>query len=132
MKQKLIAPCGMNCAICIGYLRAKNRCIGCREENETKPDSCRKCIIINCILRKKNNWKYCSKKCEKFPCKRLKNLNTRYKTKYGMSMLENLENIAKFGIRKFVQNEKTRWKCKKCGKTLCVYRDTCLTCGAEK
>ena len=27
----LIAPCGMNCNICMAYLREKNKCPGCRE-----------------------------------------------------------------------------------------------------
>ncbi|MDD5456566.1 MAG: hypothetical protein PHV30_05985 [Candidatus Margulisbacteria bacterium] len=31
MKPALIAPCGMNCAICLGYLREKNKCPGCSE-----------------------------------------------------------------------------------------------------
>jgi hypothetical protein len=26
----LIAPCGMNCGVCMAYLREKNKCPGCR------------------------------------------------------------------------------------------------------
>ncbi len=47
-------------------------------------------------------------------------------------MLENLENIEKNGIRSFVKNEKTRWKCPKCKELLCVHKDSCLNCGKEK
>lgn len=75
---------------------------------------------------------FCSNKCETFPCARLKNLDKRYRTKYGMSMLENLENIIKFGINKFVKSEQKRWKCLKCGELFCVHRDTCLKCGEKK
>jgi uncharacterized OB-fold protein len=35
------------------------------------------------------------------------------------------------GIRDFVKNERTRWKCEKCGSTICVHRDFCLKCGAK-
>jgi hypothetical protein len=118
----------MNCGICIGFLREKNKCLGCREMSENKPEYCRKCIIMNCEILKKKKEKFCSPKCEKYPCLRLKNLDKRYKTKYKMSMLENLENIKKLGIRKFVKNEQERWKCKKCGETLSVHRNTCLKC----
>jgi len=44
----LIAPCGMNCAICLGYLRERNPCSGCRDTEGYKPNQCHSCIIINC------------------------------------------------------------------------------------
>lgn len=125
----LIAPCGMNCGICIGYLRDKNTCPSCREMNENKPKYCRKCIIKNCSILKEKKMKFCSDKCEKYPCVRLKQLDKRYKTQYKMSMIQNLENIDEFGIRQFVKNEKERWKCPDCGGIICVHRDYCLECG---
>ena len=132
MKNNLIAPCGMNCGICLGYLREKNKCPGCRDRDENKPGYRVKCIIKNCPVLKENKMKFCSDKCDKYPCKRLKNLDKRYRTKYGMSMIENLENIKKFGIRNFVNSEKTRWKCKKCGSIICVHRNFCLKCGEKR
>ena len=125
----LIAPCGMNCGICMAYLRDKNHCPGCNADDTNKPDSCVKCIIKNCETIKKT--KFCFK-CEKYPCTRLKNLDKRYRTKYGMSMIENLENIKKLGIREFVKNEKVRWTCPKCGGTINVHRWKCFDCGAER
>ncbi len=132
MKSSLIAPCGMNCEICIGYLRDKNKCLGCREVCENKPNSCRKCTIVHCENLKEKKMFFCSDKCEEFPCTRLKNLDKRYKAKYGMSMLENLENIKKYGIKKFVKSEQKRWACSKCGELLCVHEDSCLKCGNKK
>ncbi len=32
----LIAPCGMNCGTCLGYLREKNKCVGCRLKSDIK------------------------------------------------------------------------------------------------
>jgi hypothetical protein len=29
IKTTLIAPCGMNCAVCLGFLRKEKRCAGC-------------------------------------------------------------------------------------------------------
>ncbi len=131
MNPSLIAPCGMNCGICIGHLRDKNKCLGCREMCETKPNQCRKCIIVHCEILKNNNMLFCSDKCEKFPCVRLKNLYKRYRTKYQMSMLENLKYISEFGINEFVKSEQKKWKCSKCGKLLSVHRDLCLKCGEK-
>jgi hypothetical protein len=132
MKSSLIAPCGMNCALCIGYIRDKNKCLGCRKMDAYECSYGRKCIIRNCNILKKNKWKFCSDKCEKYPCKRLKDLDKRYRTKYGMSMIENLENIQKLGINKFIKNEEVKWKCKKCENILCVHRNFCLKCGDKR
>ena len=129
---ELIAPCGMNCGICLGYLREKNQCPGCRGPREQLPKMCRSCILRNCAILKENNWKFCSDKCEKYPCLRLRNLDKRYRTKHNMSMIENLNNIEKLGIRVFVRNEKMRWTCSECGGTICVHRGYCYSCGGKK
>jgi len=120
----LIAPCGMNCAICLGHLREKNKCPGCNSWGRNKPKYCRICSIKFCTHQKR----FCFT-CPIFPCARLKKLDKRYRTRYGMSMLDNLALIKKIGVRKFVKREEKRWKCPKCGKTLCVHRPFCLFCG---
>jgi len=127
MKTTLIAPCGMNCALCVGHQREKDKCPGCFAMDKDKSKYCRKCIIKNCLELKKNKAKYCFS-CQKFPCARLKNLDKRYKTKYNMSMLVNQEYIQKYGIRKFVKSQEKKYTCKKCGELLCVHRDKCFYC----
>ena len=72
--------------------------------------------------------RYCFE-CSRFPCERLRHLDKRYRTKYGMSMLENLESIRKVGVRDFVKNQRTKWTCPHCGEILCVHRPQCLSCG---
>jgi len=131
MKSSLIAPCGMNCGICMAYLREKNKCPGCRGIDINKPVTRAKCKIKNCKELDKNNLKFCFK-CNKFACERMKHLDKRYRTKYNMSMIENLENIKKFGIRQFVKNEKIRWACSQCAGTICVHRGYCSNCGKQK
>ncbi|MBN1169270.1 DUF3795 domain-containing protein [Candidatus Woesebacteria bacterium] len=122
----------MNCGICIGHLREKNRCPGCRLMDETISRYCRKCIIRNCPILKKKGMNFCSSKCDKYPCKRLKSLDKRYRERYGMSMIKNLENIKKSGIREFVKNEKLRWNCNDCKKVICVHRNFCIFCSAKR
>ncbi|MCK5018839.1 MAG: DUF3795 domain-containing protein, partial [Candidatus Peribacteraceae bacterium] len=122
------APCGMNCAICMAYLREKNTCPGCRKSDESKPKSCVSCIIKNCEHFKKTKSKFCYD-CEKFPCTRMKQLDKRYRTKYDMSMFENLEFIKKHGIEKFLKAQEKKYKCSKCGGVICVHRKKCFKCG---
>jgi hypothetical protein len=133
IKAELIAPCGMNCGICMGrLLRDKNKCPGCRGDDTDKPKYCVNCVIVNCDTLQKSKLKYCSAKCEKFPCKRLRNLDKRYRTKYNMSMIENLKNIEELGIRVFIKNEKIRWACSECDGIICVHRGFCYKCGKKR
>jgi hypothetical protein len=109
-----------------------NTCPGCRnisEQENPKSKSRTGCVIRNCEKLAKGNLKYCSEKCSSYPCTRLKNLDKRYKTKYGMSMIENLNMIHRAGIREFIRNEKLKWICPECGHMLCVHRPACPACG---
>lgn len=126
--QGLIAPCGMNCGICIGHLRDKRPCGGCfKKDSENKPKHCRSCSIVNCESLAKTASGFCFD-CETYPCARLKRLDKRYRTNYGMSMIENLNYIQMFGFEKFLKNEEIRWTCSKCGHGVSVHRDFCLNC----
>jgi len=124
----LIAPCGMNCGICIGHLREKNKCAGCNFESEKKSQHCKKCIIKNCEYLKVSKSNFCYD-CPKYPCTRLKQLDKRYRTKYRMSMIENLTNIKSLGLEEFLNQEKQRWTCTHCHARLSVHRENCLECG---
>ena len=124
-KTTLIAPCGMNCAICSAFLREKNRCGGCYTPNRL--------CSINCTIsgceKVKDRYRH---DCDDFPCRRLKQLDKRYRTTYGMSMIDNLEAIRKNGIRAFVKMERERWTCTTCGGTIDVHHGKCADCGKER
>ena len=130
-KTSLIAPCGMNCGICRAYLREKNECPGCRAPDIDKPLTRVICKIKTCEFFQNANSKLCFQ-CDEFPCDRLQHLDKRYRTKYGMSMIENLQNIKHLGIRKFVANETVRWACLECGGTVCVHTRICNDCKKEQ
>ncbi len=132
MTSKLIAPCGMNCSICLGFQREKNKCAGCRNEDNIKykTKGSNNCVIKNCTVIKSNKSGFCFE-CDKFPCNRLKQLDKRYRNKYNMSMIENLKNIKEKGIQEFLKDEKTKWKCQTCNGLICVHRGYCLSCGGK-
>jgi hypothetical protein len=95
-------------AICLAFLMEKNRCDECGSPER----KCNKnCTIRSCIERK---GKYCFD-CDSFPCKKLLQLDTRYRKNYGMSMSENLQTIKMCGIRNFIKSEKTRWTVQNAG-----------------
>ena len=131
MDTQLIAPCGMNCGICLAYLRNTSVCHGCWNINLNKSKSRVACSIRNCELLQKTDSKFCYE-CAKFPCARLRQLDKRYRLKYSMSMLENLHYIKKFGLENFVQMESIRWKCDMCEGMICVHRGYCLKCNDQK
>jgi len=123
-----IAPCGMNCGLCSAHLRKKDRCSGCRSEDAGTHTYLATCKMRNCEEIKPREGGFCFQ-CNKFPCARLRQLDKRYRTKYGMSMLENLAHIRELGIERFVASERERWRCPQCGGVLCVHKPTCLYCG---
>jgi len=123
-KKDLVAPCGMDCAICSAYLRKKNRCPGCDAANHQYRRHCR---IAGCPQVKKRF----THTCGEFPCSRLRQLDRRYRTRYGMSMLDNLAAIRNGGIRAFLRRERERWTCHDCGGTIDVHHHRCAACGKE-
>lgn len=135
MEEKLIAPCGMNCGICVSYLAGKTE-LNKKGFNKTYCEGCLPCskscnLKRECSLLRKGAVRFCFQ-CENYPCKRLKALDKRYRTKYHMSMLENLEFIKEHGVEKFLEKEKSKWRCPKCGGVICCHNGLCLSCEVEK
>lgn len=130
MKTKLIAPCGINCALCGAFRREKNRCPGCLDpKGNSNLKHLSTCSIKFCENMNKTGHKLCSN-CDKFPCARIKQLDKRYRTKYHLSVIENLENIKKLGLREFVKQQEKEWTCPKCKKDLiCCHSGKCFGCG---
>ncbi len=131
-KQKLIAPCGMNCGICVSFFgyavngrKRKITCIGCRSRDK-------QCAFLKkqCEILTNKKVEYCFE-CNDFPCENLRKLDKRYREKYKMSMIENLNYIKKNGIKKFLDKERNRWKCPKCGGVICVHTRICYTCAIK-
>lgn len=128
INESMISPCGMNCALCSGYQRTKNHCPGCKnivgDEGLCHP---RTCSITVCDQHVGKETLYCYE-CDKFPCKRMRALDLRYKTKYHMSMIANLEYIKQNGMEAFLKEQKNRWTCEVCHETMCVHKHCCQNC----
>jgi len=136
MEEQLVAPCGMNCGVCVNYLAMKNDlnmkgfrkryCVGCLPRGEN-------CSFLknSCELVGKGLVRFCNE-CGDFPCSRLKALDKRYQTKYHMSMIENLKFIKEHGMARFLEEEGAKWRCPECGEIICCHNGLCLSCSLEK
>jgi hypothetical protein len=135
INQELISPCGMNCAICSGYLANKYDvksqgirmpyCAGCRPRNKQCAFLKRRCeLLLNSELQ------YCFQ-CDEFPCQHLERLDKRYAANFRMSMIENLKNIKHHGIAAFLTEEETKWACPQCGALRCCHNGICFNCNLD-
>jgi len=132
MTEDLIAPCGMNCGICSGYLAFSNNipkkkgkishCRGCRPRNK-------QCAYIkgHCDNLKYNRIKFCFE-CTEYPCERLKHFDERYKKNYEMSLIENLNRIKNIGLSAFITEQNNKYKCPNCNGVICVHNKKCYSC----
>jgi hypothetical protein len=118
----------MNCGLCIAYRRERKPCAGCRGADLNKPQHCVTCRLKTCPELAASGQAFCGD-CTHYPCRRLRQLDQRYRAKYHMSMLDNLAALRAVGVDAFMEQEKTRWRCPHCGGVICVHRPTCLSCG---
>ena len=134
-KEALIAPCGMNCSLCIAY-QFKEKDLNKRGFHKKYCPGClprgKNCLHMGdvCELLGKGKIRFCFE-CEDYPCKRLKALDKRYRTKYHMSMIENLNYIRDNGLKSFLENEKNKWRCTGCGGRICCHNGLCLNCNID-
>jgi len=128
-RESLVAPCGLDCRLCRAYIRTRKHCPGCRsDDSRSKSNYCLTCKIKNCAKLEPAGARFCFS-CDEFPCALVRHLDKRYRTSYGLSTIENLLDIQKLGIRRFVALECERWLCPACGETLCMHKPQCPACG---
>lgn len=135
MKTELIAPCGMNCSLCIAYQFKekdlnkqgfhKSYCPGCIPRGKNCTHMGDRCEMLG-----EGRVRFCFE-CKEYPCKRLKALDKRYQTQYHMSMIENLDQIRDQGVDHFLQKQTEAWRCTKCGGMICCHNGLCLNCNLE-
>ncbi len=136
MNEELIAPCGMNCAVCAQYLALKHEvkskgvripyCPGCRPRNRVCAFLKKRCaVLLNGQVR------YCFE-CRYYPCERLLKLDKRYKTFFHASTYDNLEYIKAHGVERFLEREGEKWRCPECGDTICCHNGVCFGCGLDE
>jgi len=132
ISKELIAPCGMNCAICSRYLShlndfKKSQCVGCRPGNKKCSYLFEKCSGINNMLNGNARAKFCFK-CDQYPCKQINRMDDRYRKNYMMSVKDNLECIDKNGIDYFIEEQFKKHRCSKCNRLISIHNRKCFKC----
>ena len=137
MEKNLIAPCGVNCAVCAAYLAGKyevrcgniktSYCEGCRPRNKQCAFIKKRCP--HGLLEGKIEFCF---KCRDFPCENLKKLDKRYRDNFRTSLIENLTFIRDEGIQPFLQSEEIKWRCLECGGVISCHNAVCYSCHPEK
>ena len=128
----LIAPCGMNCGICKAYLAYTHNV----PRQRGKVTHCAGCLprAKNCYIKRgckklsKHLIQSCSE-CDTMPCKHLEHLDKRYRERYCMSMVENLDEIKSEGLDEFLVSQQEKYRCPNCGDVVCVHDGKCYSCG---
>ena len=130
---EMIAPCGLNCALCKRALQRDTPCQGCRGPYEVKSRYCKEiCHIWTCDKLMQNQWRYCDA-CPEYPCEEIIEKETRYGSQYPVkeSPMDNLKNIRKMGMESFLASEHEKWMCPKCGGIICVHTARCSDCDED-
>ncbi len=130
VSENLIAPCGMNCGVCSGYLAyakgipkkrgAISHCSGCRIRHKA-------CAYLKGHCRHIRSENFCFT-CDRFPCVRLVKLDQRYRTHYGVSLITNLLQISKYGLGLFIKGQMEQYRCRKCGGSISIHNRKCYDC----
>jgi hypothetical protein len=132
ISEELIAPCGMNCAVCsrrLSYINnlKRSQCVGCRPRNKRCEYLFGKCTGINHAA--KGNAAFCFK-CSLYPCKQIDRMDDRYVKNFKMSIRDNLEFIKKKGIGKFVNEQYKKYRCSRCNGLISIHNKKCFKCDA--
>ncbi len=127
-QRTMIAPCGMNCEVCYVHLKEKNPCLGCRGQDDLKPEHCRKCAIKDCAVTQDLDFCF---HCLSFPCLRIKRLDKGYRERYQVSLIDNAIALKQIGMAQYVREERARWKCAACGGIICLHDRVCSECGKQ-
>jgi hypothetical protein len=121
----MLAPCGMTCAVCYVHLKEKKPCMGCRSQDASKPEHCRKCKIKDCAASRRVD--FCCE-CSSFPCTTIKRLDKSYRKRYRVSLIDNALRIKAFGGKQHLLEVKLKWTCPDCGGVISLHDSACSEC----
>ncbi len=130
--RELVAPCGINCGVCKAYLafsrgvpreRGKvTHCSGCRVRNKN-------CAFLkkHCEKIRKGKIEFCYE-CPDMPCSRLERIDARYRERYGMSFVDDLNDMKANGVEDFLSRQREKYRCHECGDVVSVHDGICYKC----
>lgn len=120
----MIAPCGLNCALCYRHL-GKKPCPGCRKL-EPEPESYqRKCVMRDCVSAR---GLFSCADCVQRPCKRVKAFEKRYREGYGVDLAADAARQREAGVETLFQEQIESHTCGVCGHLINLHDGICSGC----
>jgi hypothetical protein len=122
----------MDCGVSSAYLAFANNlprkrsaithCAGCRIRRK-------QCAYLkgHCSRLATGEVNFCWE-CPGYPCERLKHLDARYRTRFGMSLIGNLDLIKRAGVQALIEQQRIRFGCPACGRLRSVHNRRCCVC----
>ncbi|MFX1236244.1 MAG: DUF3795 domain-containing protein [Promethearchaeota archaeon] len=134
-EMNVAAPCGIFCGACRAFLLNKKDlfevrgykqgCIGCRIRFK-------KCAFIrrDCPALRNKEIDFCYE-CKSFPCNKLKKLDSTYRERHNVHLIENLKRIKKVGYKKWIKEQEELYACPECTGEICIHDKECYDCGLK-
>ena len=143
---QLLSRCGIYCGACYIYRAERDcgelirevakwqqveledvKCNGCFAPDEEKWANCQKCYPRKC--QKEKGLSFCHE-CDQFwdySCERYRKLEE-FCAKRGENTRQNMVKIMA-DQSKWLEEQRAKWRCGSCGKTISWYEKTCHHCG---
>ncbi|MDP4094612.1 MAG: DUF3795 domain-containing protein [Bacillota bacterium] len=127
--------CGLYCGGCTYYqntmkgIKTKvdenlyTECLGCNSGTTTP--WCSDCQIKNCNREK--GIRYCLE-CSTFPCEILNYFMNDEKYPYHKEVPENMKRLQEIGLNKWIEEQDSKYTCKKCGEKFDWFENQCKHC----
>ena len=124
----LLAPCGLDCAVCSRHVHGKIPCPGCRARLD-EPDSYRrKCVMRACTLER--GYVTCAD-CAERPCKRVKTFRKRYMDGYGVDLSAIATAVLQAGAEPYLRADLAAHTCPDCGHLINLHYGVCSGCNRQ-
>lgn len=62
------------------------------------------------------------------PCANLDRVDRRYRKRYDVSLVGNLGELERNGMKGFIEAQGAKYKCPACGDVICVHDGKCYVC----
>lgn len=66
--------------------------------------------------------------CGEYPCKLIKKLDKSYNKQYQASLIENICFVQTHGLEPFMEQQKAKYTCPKCGGIISIHDRECSDC----
>lgn len=144
METRNDSHCGLYCGSCLLILALKRgklkvyarqwkcapedlECYGCRSEKVSK--FCSECTIRDCARGRGVG--FCID-CGDYPCAHFKRLKELSKERPHLRLQPSeLERVRTIGSEQWLEYQRKRWSCKKCGTSFSWYDEVCTKCGSK-